>query len=432
MSALETQASQRIDRSLALPAGAASILLYQAVSLGLTIAASIPVARFLGPSEKGVINLFTLLTNLIAEFGLLGVNSGLLYFLANRRTPLPAVHAAALRAAFILGAAWFVAMILTLPILAEVFPGLPRHFLLSAGIIAPLLLYRPLWSTIMTGIDRAVQTYRIGAAFSALAFLGVLVLWGMGSMNAGSVIWLTVLLIVAFCAYAFAVLGDTHRFRFGAAQECLRGATKYGLVAYLGLVCNYLHLRIDQVLVNLYLGPRGVGIYTVSVAAAELLWLIDSAITNASLFRISSAEARMSWRLTFRLFSLTFGILVGVAILVASLADPAVRLLYGAEFHEAVWPLRLLLPGIIAWGSARLFSQFVSFNAGRPQLCTGAAFVSMFINVIGNIYMIPRWGLPGAAVMSSVSYLMNAGLVAAAFVWLGHRQTTQGPVEDLR
>ncbi len=393
----------------------AKIFLYNSLSLCLGMFGSIIIARVLGPTQKGVLNLYSLLTTLIAELGLLGLNSGLLYLLANRKTPLERIHFAAIRGALILGGASLGVVALLVPLLSVGFQGLPTQFVIISGIIAPLLLYRVMWSNLMTGINRATHVYWVGFLLSALSLLCMLILWAMDALTATNFIWVNIALVIMNCLYGFLYLFRIHGFRFVRDKDCFTGAFRYGCVVYLGVIFNFLNFRIDQLMINYFQGPRGVGIYTVSVSWAEMLWLIDYAVINAALYNISSLSPGESWDLTWSLVKKTSLLLATGAVVLGVVSSPLVRFMYGLEFAGAVMPLLLLLPGVVAWGAGRILSQFISYNAGKAYVCTVAAFVGSVLNVIANLYTIPRWGLIGAAFTSTVSYVTTLGVLAVAF-----------------
>ena len=58
------------------------IYIFQGLTLGIGMVGGILVARTLGPSNKGIIDLFSLLSSFIVDFGMLGFGSGLLYYLS--------------------------------------------------------------------------------------------------------------------------------------------------------------------------------------------------------------------------------------------------------------------------------------------------------------------------------------------------------------
>ncbi len=398
------------------------IFLLHSLSLGIGVVGSIIVARVLGPTQKGILNLYSLLTTLIAELGLLGLNGGLLYYLANRNTPLEAVHAAAVWGALLLGGMSLGLIVLSTPLFSVAFQGLPMQFVVISGIIAPFLLYRVIWFNLMTGINRALQVYVVGLFASMISLLCMVFLWQAGVLTAANLIWLNIVLVIMNCIYCFLHLFKLHGFHFSWDKDCLTGSFKYGSIVYLGVIFNFLHFRIDQLMINHFQGPRGVGIYTVSVSWAEMLWLINYAVINAALYNISSLGLSESWSLTWALVKRTSLLLGAGAVLLGIVSSPLVRLVYGLEFSGAVVPLLLLLPGVVAWGAGMILSQFISYNAGKTYLCTMAAFVGSVLNVVANLYTIPRWGLSGAAFTSTASYIATFAFLAVAFSMLGRQQ----------
>ena len=82
---------------------ASSIYAMQAIGMAAAMLTSVLIARTLGPTGKGAVDLFVLLTSLIAEFGLTRITSRFTYPLANRGRPLAQVHGNAVVAATLLG-----------------------------------------------------------------------------------------------------------------------------------------------------------------------------------------------------------------------------------------------------------------------------------------------------------------------------------------
>ena len=115
----------------------------------------------LGPAEKGAVDLFVLLTSLIAEFGLLGITYGFTYSIANRGRPLrrstatpswplsPRYHRA-----------WLGVVLVALrEVLGDAIDLAQIVFVLA---IAGFLAYSAGWTGMMFGVDQAPQTYHAG------------------------------------------------------------------------------------------------------------------------------------------------------------------------------------------------------------------------------------------------------------------------------
>jgi O-antigen/teichoic acid export membrane protein len=85
------------------------------------------------------------------------------------------------------------------------------------------------------------------------------------------------------------------------------------------------------------------------------------------------------------------------------LADVLIRVLYSPAFAEAVAPLRWLLPGILVstigknLGAELLLRKMVGYLVWM-------AGVAAVVNLAGNLWLVPRMGIAGAALASTISY----------------------------
>lgn len=52
---------------------------------------------------------------------------------------------------------------------------------------------------------------------------------------------------------------------------------------------------------------------------------------------------------------------------------------------------------------------------GKPQIGTYAALISLAVNIPLNLWLIPRWGISGAAFASSIAYIVATLVVITAF-----------------
>ncbi len=372
------------------------------------------VARTLGPADKGIVDLFNLLNSFIIDFGLLGFGSGLLYYLANKGRQLGEVHGTGLIFALFVGFLSIMIGWLGLPIWKSTFPGLNEWVILLAFLLSPVSYYLLIWGNIMTGINQAVRSYQLGLFIAALSLSAVLFLWLSGWLNVVSMISLAALITVVNGLIAILILQKIEP-RFRPSFSLARDSLRYGLIIYIGFIANVMHFKIDQVMINYWLGTAAVGIYAVSVRWAEMLFFLDSAIIAAALYKISSSSETESYALTKRLFKAQFVISGVSGVVLAALAFPLVLKFYGEAFREAAWPLIFLIPGIVAWSVSKILSQNLSFNRGRFLLLTSFALLGALVNILLNFLLIRKYGINGAAIASTVSYLGVTLLVVNAF-----------------
>jgi Na+-driven multidrug efflux pump len=69
----------------------------------------------------------------------------------------------------------------------------------------------------------------------------------------------------------------------------------------------------------------------------------------------------------------------------------------------------------VALGGAKTLTADLA-GRGKPQFGTYASFISFAINIPLNIYLIPKWGISGAAFASSVAYIIATVIVIIAFI----------------
>ena len=117
-------------------------------------------------------------------------------------------------------------------------------------------------------------------------------------------------------------------------------------------------------------------------------------------------------------------LLAGVLAAVAPFVIPR---LFGPAFAPAVRPCLLLLPGAVLLGGQTLLSQFF-MRQGVPLFMSGFWAIGLAVNFGLNLFLIPGWGMSGAAVASSVAYTIVAALMAARFLrfWRGEAAKEAG------
>ncbi|WP_254863541.1 flippase [Halovivax gelatinilyticus] len=188
--------------------------------------------------------------------------------------------------------------------------------------------------------------------------------------------------------------------------------------------------HVDIVLLQVFHGSRETGLYRASLQVAEFLWLVP--IVVGTVFVHSLSELWSTGRegaieeIAARSTRYTVVLTALLAIGIAALAEPFVRLYFGSEFLPSVGPLLVLLPGAFGFAIAR---QLVSIGQAKGDLrvlivATGTA---AGVNLILNLVLIPPFGMWGAAAATTVGYGSMAVLHVRAARSIG-----VDPLADLR
>lgn len=194
------------------------------------------------------------------------------------------------------------------------------------------------------------------------------------------------------------------------------------------LVMSLFH--VDVVMLRSFTDAETTGFYKAALALAEYLWFVPIAFQTILLHTSSSlwSDDRLGTitSLSSRITRYTTLLVTLMAVGVAVLADRFVVLYYGSEFIVSVSPLLLLLPGTIGFAIARPL-QSISQGSGRLTVLIMAVSVAAGANVVLNALLIPRFGMNGAAVATSIGYGSMFGL----FVWAA-RHIGYDPLHDFR
>jgi O-antigen/teichoic acid export membrane protein len=197
--------------------------------------------------------------------------------------------------------------------------------------------------------------------------------------------------------------------------ELSKRAAKYGFKVYFGNLAQFLNYRLDFLLISAFLAPTAVGFYAIAVGMAETMWILPGAIATVLFPRVSSLNATAANSLTPRIARHTYFIIFIFVLTLFFMARSLIEIFFGSEFMPSVRPLLLLLPGIIALAGSKTLTADLA-GRGKPQIGTFAAFTSLAINIPLNLYLIPKWGISGAAFASSASYIAANIMVIMAFV----------------
>jgi O-antigen/teichoic acid export membrane protein len=237
------------------------------------------------------------------------------------------------------------------------------------------------------------------------------------ALGPGDILWITLAGTgLSALLYAGALRGQPEAPR-GAGS--IRPLLAYALPSYLGNVIQFLNYRLDLFLVGVFLGLRAVGLYALAVTLAQLLLLVSSSASTVLLPRVAAEQSSVLENVarTARGARFTLWISLVSAAALASLGHLFISAAYGADFGDSARPLLWLLPGIVALAWATVMGAYIS-GIGRPKINLLISCVSLLVTLVGDLLLIPRLGISGAALTSSASYSLTALLTSAVFLRL--------------
>jgi len=222
----------------------------------------------------------------------------------------------------------------------------------------------------------------------------------------------SVLLVIGF------ILWHLRKQGFGFSprldQTMARGLFSYGL-GYLGYVIfQTLNYRFDILLVAGLTDATHTGWYSTATGLAEILWFIPTSIGTILMPMVAGAGKESGDQLAAKVCRIVMLFLILGVLAVVCGSKVLVKVLYGPEFLPSVSAIYALAVGIVTNG---LYTVLGTHLASRRMLGTlmSVTALGFAVNLLLNLWWIPRWGIVGAGLSSSVSYSVTGLLVAWSF-----------------
>lgn len=380
----------------------------QVCQVAALVGVNVIVTRTTGPTGKGIFTLMSLLVTLGTAITGLGISWAAIYFIGRRTLPMREVAATLLTSSLVSAAVSMVGLGAGFQLFRDTyFAAVSDQQLVVTLAIVPVVQVTNAMASMILATNRPIQFASVSLVqwVITLALQTALALAGRLDTTTALVAWCvgaTVAVIVGLRLVSMHV-----RLRLGLHRKVLRELLGFGLKGYLANLLTFFNYRLDSLIVNGLLGVASVGIYSVAVAVAEVIWNVAGALSIVMFPHISSLERVEANRLTpvvsRNVWFVTLVAVVGMAVIGRWL----IEFVFGPVMLAAVTPLLLLLPGVVALSGAKILSSYLS-GIGRPIYATWIAAGSLALTVALDLALIPRFGISGAAAASSVVYTVSA------------------------
>lgn len=385
----------------------------------LALVISIILARALGPKGKGICTLIILIPTVMLKLGSLGIEDANVYFTGSKKYKIEDIVSNSLLSSILLGLILFLLFfnIYYLDIFQNFLKSnqLNDIYLWFAVLAVPFSLLSGYLRSILLGKEEIMIYNKINIlqiVFDLIMIVILLLIFKQGIFGV-IIAYLLTSIFIALLVISF--IKKFTKINISYNGKLFKDTINYGIKAYFSNLITFLNYRLDMLLVAFFLGPIEVGYYSIAVAIAEKIWMLPGAIATVLFPRISSIENTKANNLTPRVARHTFFIVLIISLILAILAKPLIEILFGEAFLPSVMPLLILLPGIIALSFPKILCADLA-GRGKPIYSLYASVISLGANIPLNLWLIPRWGISGAAFASSVAYIIATLIVIAAFI----------------
>ena len=281
----------------------------------------------------------------------------------------------------------------------------PHTVLVGTAWMALAIVPRSL-SEAVQGVLRGVHRYT--------SYLSIEIVFG-GSLVAGAVVLLmlhgqlgTAITVEVVAAMAggltglvFALKCRTKKLVWLSASQLMKKSVVFNLYS---LVAN-LYDRFDVVLLSKLAGDYATGIYSVAYRALNMTQVVGFAVLNSLLPTLSrnamgEVEQRRLGKAAGLLLSAAFFILLGTLVF----SGPAVQLILGPRYAESATALKFLIWVVII----RYLNYVLNIEllaTGHERVFVRTSLTCLAVNLLGNLFLIPRFGWRAAAAMTIMTEL---------------------------
>jgi O-antigen/teichoic acid export membrane protein len=392
----------------------ATVLGGQVACALVALAIEICYARLLGPAGRGQVSLCMMIIAVCAVFAGLGGEIPLTIWTASQkkkpRAWLSAVSLIGSAGCFVSAALWGAVYWWWHP---EFLRGITPSLAVLVFAAIPLSVFFTYLLALLTGMERFQLRAGVSLLSQIAELAGILLLvFALGRMAQVAVAGNLLGLFVAGTVGAVLLrqpLRDS--LKFAASLEEIKAALHLGVRA-LGNLASFFSYRLDVFVVNYFLDPAHVGWYALGVVISESLWQIPQAAAIALYPRTARTIDHGAGEFTCFVTRQCLLLATVLALFMALLSPVLVPLLFGAPFSPSVAVIWWILPGTIALALGKVMSADITAR-GRPEFNSIAALSGGLMTVLLDFLLIPRMGINGAALASSVTYLLEAILIAA-------------------
>lgn len=193
---------------------------------------------------------------------------------------------------------------------------------------------------------------------------------------------------------------------------------QYGWKTQLSAFLQFLNYRLSFYFLESFKGIVSVGIFSVGVVFAEAIWMVSRSLSvvlyadlvNSSDAEIAIAKTKASIRVSF---------FVTLLFLLIMLLIPAqfYSWIFGKDFNQTKEIILLLSPGILAIAVSNIIGYYFA-GINKLRILNVKAIISLAFTIVASYYIIPKWGIIGACVVTTISYCLSSGILFWRFYQL--------------
>ena len=196
-----------------------------------------------------------------------------------------------------------------------------------------------------------------------------------------------------------------------------------GFFPMLALLMTTLNYQIDVLMLKQYtfITAAQIGVYSIGISVSNKMVLIPDTLKGVMVSKLAKGADEKEVARVLRL-CLCAGCMLCIVFLI--LGNWVIGILYGNEYAGAYEIMAISAIGAVMIGYFKLIAQYNIVN-GNQKYTVGLLSISIVLNVILNLLFIPRWNANGAALATCLSHIA-CGFIFS--IWFSRKGKVGFPV----
>ena len=203
--------------------------------------------------------------------------------------------------------------------------------------------------------------------------------------------------------------------QFPRDRAIYKRVTRYGLTISGFRIVEVLNERNGLIALAIFTTDATVGVFSIAVAATEVLVLATEALALSTFKRISSDSREASAALSVRTMRHCVILAAAASVVVIPTVYLAIPFVLGDGYDDVPRLLVLLTPNVLCLAAVRPLYSFFQVQTQKPAKMYWVVGAALVTNTALNIALVPLWGANGAAFAASISGIVGVTVAFRAF-----------------
>jgi O-antigen/teichoic acid export membrane protein len=171
----------------------------------------------------------------------------------------------------------------------------------------------------------------------------------------------------------------------------------------------------DTAVIGYFMSNADVGFYNAAYPTAMLIMIPSQALGSlalSSLSELGASSEKSREKALKTLTNWTFALVFPAFLLMVLFSDQVIRLLFGSQYSVAATALAILAFSNLVSASVGRVGSYLK-SKGHTRIILYNTLVTVVVNLALNIYLIPKYGITGAAIATATSAILGELLIFA-------------------